>query len=97
MQVASSHAKGDDVFPAVAAECLCPGERVLVADDFLASGATIVAMARLADRAQATFAGGATAIVKRFEDGRQNLACIDGPIVSVVVVADMIDGTTELE
>ena len=97
VEVAPSHTKGNDAFLMVAAEFLRPGERVLVVDDFLASGATIAALARMVEHAQATVVGVATAIEKRFEEGRQNLAYLDVPIISIAVITDMTDGKIVLE
>ena len=44
VEVAPSHTKGCDVFLMVSAEFLGPGDRVLVVDDFLASGATNISV-----------------------------------------------------
>jgi len=97
VEVAPSHTKGNDVFLMVAAEFLGPGDRVLVVDDFLASGATIEALVRLVRHAGATLAGIATVIEKRFEGGRQALEGLGVPVVSLVVVTDMSDGKIVLE
>lgn len=97
VEVAPSHTKGNDVFLMVSAEFLGPGDRVLIVDDFLATGATIAALARLVQHAGATLVGIATAIEKRFEGGRQALSCLNVPIVSLVTVTDMTDGKIVLE
>jgi xanthine phosphoribosyltransferase len=97
VEVAPSHTKGSDVFLMVSAEFLKPGDRVLVVDDFLASGATILALVRLVEHAGATLVGIGTAIEKKFESGREELAFLDVPIVSLAVVADMSDGKILLE
>ena len=89
VEVAPSHTKGSDVFLMVSAEFLGPGDKVLVVDDFLATGATIEALVRLIDHAGATLVGIGTAIEKRFEGGREELAYLDVPIVSLAVVTDM--------
>ena len=92
VEVAPSHTKGSDVFLMVAAEFVGPGDRVLVVDDFLASGATIEALVRLVQHAGATLVGIGTAIEKEFEGGRQDLAYLHVPIVSLAVITDMSDG-----
>jgi xanthine phosphoribosyltransferase len=97
VEVAPSHTKGNDVFLMVSAEFMGPGDRVLVVDDFLASGATIEALVRLVEHAGATLVGIAAVIEKRFEGGRQELAHLDVPIVSLAVVTDMSDGKLVLE
>jgi xanthine phosphoribosyltransferase len=97
VEVAPSHTKGRDVFLMVSTEFLGPGDRVLVVDDFLASGATIAALVRLIEHAGATLVGIGTAIEKRFEGGRQALAHLDVPVVSLTVIADMGDGHIVLE
>ncbi len=97
VEVAPSHTKGNDVFLMVSAEFVRPEDRVLVVDDFLASGATILALARLVEHAGATLVGIGTAIEKRFEGGRENLTDLGVPVVSLAVVADMSGGKIELE
>ena len=97
VEVAPSHTKGADAFLMVAAEFLGPGDRVLVIDDFLASGSTIDALVRLVEHAGATLAGIGAVIEKRFEEGREAFAHLNVPVVSLVVVADMTDGKIVLE
>lgn len=91
VEVAPSHTKGSDIFLMVAAEFLGPGDRVLVVDDFLATGATIEALVRLVRHAGAELVGIATAIEKSFEGGRETLEHLGVPIVSLAVVSDMSD------
>jgi len=97
VEVAPSHTKGGDVFLMVSAEFLQSRDRVLVVDDFLASGATISALVRLIEHAGATLVGIGTVIEKQFEGGRDNLAYLDVPIVSLAVITDMSDGRIVLE
>ena len=47
LETAPSHTKGGETNLMVAAEYLPAGERVLVVDDFLASGKTLLALARM--------------------------------------------------
>ncbi len=97
VEVAPSHTKGHDAFLMVSSEFLGPDDRVLVVDDFLASGATIEALVRLVKHAGATLVGIATVIEKRFEGGREALAYLNVPIVSLAVVRDMSEGRIVLE
>ena len=97
VEVAPSHTKGSDVFLMVSTEFLGPGDRVLLVDDFLASGATILALVRLIEHAGAELVGIGTAVEKRFEGGRRELSHLNVPIVSLAVVTDMGDGQIVLE
>jgi xanthine phosphoribosyltransferase len=97
VEVAPSHTKGMDMFLMIAAEFLGPGDRVLVVDDFLASGSTIDALVRLVEHAGATLAGIGAVIEKRFEEGREAFAHLNVPVVSLVVVTDMTNGKIMLE
>ncbi|MEA3376512.1 MAG: xanthine phosphoribosyltransferase [Chloroflexota bacterium] len=96
VEVAPSHTKGRDVFLMVSTEFLGPGDRVLVVDDFLASGATISALARLVEHAEAELSGIGTVIEKAFEGGRRELEAFGVPIVSLAVISDMSDGQITL-
>ncbi len=97
VEVAPSHTKGQDVFLMVSPDFLRPEDRVLLVDDFLATGATIRALARLVKHAGATLVGIGTAIEKRFEGGRAALADLDVPIVSLAVVTEMRDNEIMVE
>ncbi|HDQ73011.1 MAG TPA: xanthine phosphoribosyltransferase [Chloroflexi bacterium] len=92
VEVAPSHTKGRDVFLMISAEFLRPEDRVLIVDDFLASGATLMALVRLVEHAGAALVGIGAAIEKRCEGGREALAALDVPIVSLAVITDMSDG-----
>jgi len=97
VEIARSRTKESDVFLMVSSEFLEPSDRVLVVDDFLASGATIAALARLVEHAGATVVGIAAPIEKGFEGGRAGLACFDVPVISLAVITDMSDGKIVLE
>jgi xanthine phosphoribosyltransferase len=97
VEIARSRTKGNDVFLMVAAEFLQPSDRVLVVDDFLASGATIAALARLVEHAGATVVGLAAPIEKGFEEGRKDLACFNVPVISLVNITDMSNGKIVIE
>jgi xanthine phosphoribosyltransferase len=96
VEIAPSHTKGSDVILMVSTEFLGPGDRVLVVDDFLATGATIWALVRIVEHAAATLVGIGTVVEKSFEGGRQDLECLGVPIVSLAVVTDMSDGQIRL-
>ncbi len=74
LTLAPSHTKGRMVELIVSPEYLGKGEKVLIIDDFLASGATILGLARLAKAAGAELVGIGTLIEKDFEGGREALS-----------------------
>jgi xanthine phosphoribosyltransferase len=67
-----------------------------VVDDFLATGATILALVRLVQHAEAELVGIGTVIEKAFEGGRAELEALGVPVVSLAVVSDMGDGQINL-
>ena len=73
LTTAPSHTKGDYVDLMVSPEYLGVSERVLIVDDFLASGQTILGLIRLAQAAGATVIGVGALIEKTFEGGRELL------------------------
>ena len=98
VEVARSRTKGGkDVFLMVASEFLNPSDRVLVVDDFLASGATIAALARLVEHAGATVLGFCAPIEKGFENGRAELDGFGVPVISLANITDMSDGKIVVE
>ncbi len=76
----------------VSPEFLGAEEKVLIIDDFLASGQTILGLVRLAQAAGATVVGIGTLIEKQFSEGRQRLAHLAVPVESLVAISDMSDG-----
>jgi xanthine phosphoribosyltransferase len=68
---------------------LAGGERVLNIDDFLASGATILGLVRLAQTAGAVIVGVGALIEKTFEGGRAALSHLGVPIESLVRIRSM--------
>ncbi len=92
LTVAPSHTKGRTVELIVSPEYLVRGDRVLIIDDFLATGQTILGLARLAQTAGATIVGIGVVIEKAFERGRATLAPLDVPIEALAIVTDMSDG-----
>ena len=57
----------------VSRDYLHPGERVLLIDDFLATGAALLGLKKLAEQAGATVVGAGAAIEKRFQGGGDEL------------------------
>jgi xanthine phosphoribosyltransferase len=92
LTLAPSHTKGRTVELIVSPEYLMSGERILIIDDFLASGQTIIGLVRLAQAAGSTVVGIGTVIEKSFEGGRKSLEYLGVPIESLATVTDMSDG-----
>jgi len=89
LTTAPSHTKGNMVELIVSPEYLKSGENVLIIDDFLASGATILGLVRLAQAAGATVVGIGALIEKTFEGGRAALAELHVPIETLVQITSM--------
>lgn len=92
VDAAPSHTKGGEVLLMVSPEFLHPGDRILVVDDFLASGKTIDALCRIIESSGATLVGIAAVVEKSFEGGREALAHWGVPIESAAIIASMNDG-----
>jgi xanthine phosphoribosyltransferase len=92
LTLSPSHTKGRMVELIVSPEYLAGGEKILIIDDFLASGATILGLVRLAQTAGAKIVGIGALIEKEFENGRKILAHLDVPIMSLACIASMDDG-----
>jgi xanthine phosphoribosyltransferase len=97
VEAAPSHTKGVDTFLMVSPEFLQPGDRILIIDDFLASGQTIHALVRLVHHAGAELVGIGTLIEKRFEGGRERLASLGVQIDALAVIASMENGQITFE
>ena len=91
LTVAPSHTKGVMVDLIVSPEFLPPGERILIIDDFLASGATIHGLVRLVKAASATLVGIGALIEKEFEGGRELFSNLGVPIESLACITAMDD------
>lgn len=89
LTLSPSHTKGHVVELIVSPEYLRDGERVLIIDDFLATGATILGLVRLAQTAGARLVGIGTLIEKIFEGGRNSLAHLEVPIEALARIASM--------
>jgi len=89
LTLSPSHTKGRMVELIVSPEYLGHGERVLIIDDFLATGATIMGLVRLAQTAGSSVVGIGTLIEKTFEGGREALSMLGVPIQSLVQIISM--------
>ena len=79
----------------VSPEYLGHGERVLIIDDFLATGATILGLVRLAETAGSTVIGIGALIEKTFEGGRNALSVLGVPIEALVQITSMENNQIE--
>jgi xanthine phosphoribosyltransferase len=89
LTLAPSHTKGRMVELIVSPEYLANGEKVLIIDDFLASGQTILGLARLAEAAGSRIVGIGALIEKTFEGGRAALKSLGVPIHSLACITSM--------
>ena len=93
VESAPSHTKGMEVLLMASPEFLKAEDRVLIVDDFLATGHTLSALVRLVQQAGAELVGIGVLIEKSFEGGREALSYLDVPIEALAIIADMRDGT----
>jgi len=96
LTVSPSHTKGHLTELMVSPEFMGTGDRVLIIDDFLASGLTIMALARLVKAAGAELVGIGALVEKSFEGGRALLSILEVPVEALAVVTDMSEGKLEL-
>lgn len=92
LTLAPSHTKGRMVELIISPEYLAGHEKILIIDDFLASGATIMGLVRLAQTAGASVVGVGTLIEKTFEGGRALLRPLNIPVESLACITSMEDG-----
>jgi xanthine phosphoribosyltransferase len=97
LTVAPSHTKGRLVELIVSPEYLARGEKVLIIDDFLASGATIQGLVRLAQAAGSDVVGIGALIEKTFEGGRSAFAHLGIQIEALACVSSMDNGEIQFE
>jgi xanthine phosphoribosyltransferase len=95
LTLAPSHTKGRMVELIVSPEYLSRGEKVLIIDDFLASGATILGLARLAEASGSKIVGVGALIEKDFEGGRNALASLGVQIESLACIKSLDNGKIE--
>ena len=89
LETAPSHTKGGEVNLLVSAEFLPPNERILIIDDFLASGKTLKSLVRIVQSARCTLVGIACVVEKTFEKGRAELSKYGVPIESIAKIISM--------
>ena len=72
--------------------------RILIIDDFLASGQTLMALSRMVNDAKATLVGVGVVVEKIFEDGREAMinAGFDVPIYALASIVSMDEETITL-
>ncbi len=92
LENAPSHTKGMDVQLLVSAEFMPGGDRVLIIDDFLASGRTLRSLVRIVRSAKSEVVGIACVVEKTFEGGRAALEHYNVPIVALATITSMDDG-----
>lgn len=92
VEAAPSHTKGASVFLMCSPEFLGPGDRILIVDDFLASGQTIGALVRMVRHAGAELVGIGALIEKAFEGGRADLESLGVPLRALAVIEKMSNG-----
>jgi xanthine phosphoribosyltransferase len=95
LTLAPSHTKGRMVELIISPEYLAGGEKVLIIDDFLASGATILGLVRLAEAAGAKVVGIGALIEKIFEGGRNALKHLNLPVEALACITSMEEGKIE--
>jgi xanthine phosphoribosyltransferase len=83
---APSHTKGGIVQLMISPEYLDQADRVLLIDDFLATGVTIAAVVDLIRQSGAMLCGIGCVIEKTFEGGRAYLADLEVPVVSLAQI-----------
>lgn len=90
LETAPSHTKGGETLLLVSAEFLREGENVLIIDDFLATGKTLLALARMVVSANANLVGVGVVVEKIFEGGRERvLEKYDVPIHALATITSM--------
>ena len=97
LTLSPSHTKGRMVELIVSPEYLAGGERLLIIDDFLATGATILGLVRLAEAAGAHIVGVGALIEKIFEGGRQALSHLGIPVESLARISSMVGDQISFE
>lgn len=83
---APSPTKGGVVNLMVSPQYLTPDDRVLLIDDFLASGVTIGALVGIIQQCGATLCGIGCVVEKAFQNGRSHLAQFGVPVVTLAKI-----------
>ena len=92
VRTAPSHTKGHEVSLMVSPEFLRKGDRVLIVDDFLATGKTINALVQIVRDSSAELVGIGAVIEKTFEGGRAVLEHHGVPVHALVTITSMDNG-----
>ena len=87
LTLAPSHTKGRMVELIISPEYLTGKEKVLIIDDFLASGATILGLVRLGRSRRCKVVGIGTLIEKSFRGGRDALKHLNLPVELLARIA----------
>src|SRR5690349_5782188 len=98
LETAPSHTKGGEVNLLVSAEFLHPDENILIIDDFLATGKTLLALARMVKSAKGNLVGVGVVVEKSFEGGRSAMlkaGYSNIPIYALATITSMDDGKIE--
>ena len=94
LETAPSHTKGGETLLLVSAEFMRAGENVLIIDDFLATGKTLLALSRIVHSAGANLVGVGVIVEKTFEGGRGAMrAKYDVPIHALATISAMTGDT----
>lgn len=84
-----SHTHGNTIDLTVSSEFLTYQDRVIIIDDFLASGKTIGALASIVAMAKAKLLGVGAVVEKSFEFVRDTLEMLDIPVYSLITIAGL--------
>ncbi|MDI3472459.1 MAG: xanthine phosphoribosyltransferase [Thermotogaceae bacterium] len=88
VEKAESRTRGSEVELHVSKEFLNEDDKVIIVDDFLASGKTIEALMKIVKRSGADLVGIAAVMEKEFEEGRKHLEKLtDVPIYTVFKIS----------
>lgn len=83
---APSRTKDENVTLHVSSKYLKPGDRVIIIDDFLATGHTIEALASIVKKSGAILCGVGCVIEKVFEKGRKRLDSLGIPVITLAKI-----------
>lgn len=89
LTTAPSHTRAQLVELMISPEYVRHEDRILIIDDFLATGQTILGLVRLARAGGARVVGIGAVIEKSFEGGRALLAELEIPVEALATVTDM--------
>lgn len=80
----------------VSKEYLCPEDKVLIIDDFLANGAALLGLSKLVEDSGATLVGAGIIIEKGFQDGGKIVREAGVRVESLAIVDSMDEKTGEI-